>query len=125
MLSIGRRALLLIGILTAIGTVSLGGTLIAGHISAQSGSAKTIYACVRDRIGVMVIRSEFEGCGTNWTPVEWNTQGPQGPQGPTGEQGVRGGPGAAPQSVWPPDPAAGRRERDLSPVPRRSRLDKR
>ena len=87
MLSIGRRAMLLIGILAAMGTVSLGGNLIAGHISAQSESTKTIYACVRDRIGVVVIRSEFEGCGTNWTPVEWNVQGPQGP---TGEQGLRG-----------------------------------
>ena len=92
MLSIGRRAMLLIGILAAMGTVSLGGNLIAGHISAQSGSTKTIYACVRDRIGVVVIRSEFEGCGTNWTPVEWNVQGPQGP---TGEQGLRGAPGPA------------------------------
>ena len=92
MLSIGRRALLLIGILAAMGTVSLGGNLIAGHISAQSGFTKTIYACVRDRIGVVVIRSEFEVCGTNWTPVEWNTQGPQGP---TGDQGVRGAPGSA------------------------------
>ena len=86
MLSIGRRAMFLIGILAAMGTVSLDGNLIAGHISAQSGSTKTIYACVRDRIGVVVIRSEFEGCGTNWTPVEWNVQGPQGP---TGEQGLR------------------------------------
>ena len=92
MLSIGRRAMLLIGILAAMGTVSLGGNLIAGHISAQSGSTKTIYACVRDRIGVVVIRSEFEECGTNWTPVEWNVQGPQGP---TGEQGLRGAPGPA------------------------------
>ena len=92
MLSIGRRALFLIGILTTIGTVSLGGTLIAGHISAQSGFTKTIYACVRDRIGVVLIRSEFEACGTNWTPVEWNTRGPQGP---TGDQGVRGAPGPA------------------------------
>ena len=92
MLSIGRRAMLLIGILAAMGTVSLGGNLIAGHISAQSGSTKTIYACVRDRIRVVVIRSEFEGCGTNWTPVEWNVQGPQGP---TGEQGLRGAPGPA------------------------------
>ena len=98
MLSIGRRAMFLIGILAAMGTVSLGGNLIAGHISAQSGSTKTIYACVRDRIGVVVIRSEFEGYGTNWTPVEWNVQGPQGP---TGEQGPHGAPGLTISQVRP------------------------
>ena len=104
MLSIGRHVLLLIGILSAMGAVSLGGTLVAGHLSAQSGSAKTMYACVRDRIGVVVIRSEFEGCGTNWTPVEWNVQGQQGP---TGDQGVSGAPGSA-GAIGPTGPPGAR-----------------
>ena len=72
------------------------GILLGSHPgNAQDLGGDIIHACVRDRVGLAIIVGQNEPCPPDWSPTEWNVEGPAGPPGPgdTGPPGPAGPPG--------------------------------
>ncbi len=84
----GKRALAATGL-----AATMAATGLAAAPASASGSS-TIYACYSDKTKALYYSKPSAKCGTGFTRISWNTQGPQGPQGARGAQGAQGHQGA-------------------------------
>ena len=67
--------------------MAVGGAAVA---VATNDNGEVIHACVNNHSGTMKIVDSPDDCHQNWSPLNWNQQGPDGTDGMDGTDGTDG-----------------------------------
>ena len=67
--------------------MAVGGAAVA---VATNHNGEVIHACVNNHSGTMKIVDSADDCHQNWSPLNWNQQGPDGTDGTDGAPGITG-----------------------------------
>jgi hypothetical protein len=70
--------------------MAVGGATVA---VATNDNGEVIHACVNNHSGTLKIVDSPDDCHKNWSPLNWNQQGPDGTDGMDGTDGTDGAPG--------------------------------